>query len=180
MAAPILFGVYKFFYWMTFWPKYRWVGFPHFLSVSPQHFMYGVGVLLLPRIASYAVAGWLGGIITNTIIVSIATGGHTHVFWDIALRNFGLLLAALALARLAAAAFAPKRLFHSRRTAEGRQRVSRACCARRLDQPIRDQPSVLSTGFSGVDPTSAYAAYARWSDAGGPHAAPSRGRLFTG
>jgi hypothetical protein len=124
VAAPILFGVDKFFNWMTFWPKYLWVGFPHFLSVSPQSFMYGVGVIeivagvgvfLLPRLAPYVVAGWLGGIITNTIIKSIATGGHTAVFWDIALRDFGLMLAALALARLAAK-YAPRRLFGSRRS----------------------------------------------------------------
>lgn len=124
VAAPILFGLDKFFNWMTFWPKYLWVGFPHFLSVSPQHFMYGVGViemaagvlvLLLPRYASYVVAGWLGGIITNTIIKSIAIGGHTAVYWDIALRDFGLMLAALALARLAAK-FAPKGLFSFKRT----------------------------------------------------------------
>ena len=123
VAAPILFGLDKFFNWMTFWPKYLWVGFPHFLSVSPQHFMYGVGViemaagvlvLLLPRYASYVVAGWLGGIITNTIIKSIAIGGHTAVYWDIALRDFGLMLAALALARLAAK-FAPKGLFSFKR-----------------------------------------------------------------
>jgi uncharacterized membrane protein YphA (DoxX/SURF4 family) len=124
VAAPILFGLDKFFNWMTFWPKYLWVGFPHFLSVSPQHFMYGVGViemvagvlvLLLPRYASYVVAGWLGGIITNTIIKSIAIGGHTAVYWDIALRDFGLMLAALALARLAAK-FAPKGLFTLKRS----------------------------------------------------------------
>ena len=36
------------------------------------------------------------------MIISAAQGGHTHVFWDIALRDFGLLLAAIALARLAA------------------------------------------------------------------------------
>lgn len=111
IAAPILFGVDKFFNWMTYWPKYLWIGFPHFLSVSPQDFMYGVGVieivaglgvLVLPRLAPYVVAGWLAGIITDSIINSAAIGGHTAVFWDIALRDFGLALAALALARLAA------------------------------------------------------------------------------
>jgi len=120
VAAPILFGVDKFFNWMTLWPKYLWVGFPHLLGVSPAHFMYGVGVieiaaglgvLFLPRLAAYVVAGWLGGIITNLVILS-ARGGTHPVYWDIALRDFGLLLAALALARLAAA-FAPQRLFHS-------------------------------------------------------------------
>jgi hypothetical protein len=123
VAAPILFGLDKFFNWMTFWPKYLWAGFPNFLGVSPQHFMYGVGVieivaglgvLLLPRFAPYVVAGWLGGIVTDLVIKSIAVGGHTHVFWDIALRDFGLLLAALGLARLAAK-FAPKGLPGTRR-----------------------------------------------------------------
>jgi hypothetical protein len=127
VLAPILFGVDKFFNWMTFWPKYLWVGFSNFLHVSPQHFMYGVGVietlagvlvLLLPRIAPYVVAGWLGGIVTDLIVKSAAVGGHTHVYWDIALRDFGLMLAALALARLAAT-FAPRRLFSS--TANGRR-----------------------------------------------------------
>ena len=120
VTAPILLGVDKFFNWMTYWPKYLWVGFPHLLGLSPQHFMYGVGVveiaaglgvLLLPRLAPYAVAGWLAGIITNLVILS-ARGGVHPVYWDIALRDFGLLLATLALARLAAA-LAPKRLFHS-------------------------------------------------------------------
>ena len=45
VAAPILFGIDKFFNWMTFWPNYLWVGFPHLFSVSPQTFMYGVGVI---------------------------------------------------------------------------------------------------------------------------------------
>lgn len=124
VVAPILFGVDKFFNWMVFWPKYLWIGFPHFLNVSPQNFMYGVGVveivaglgvLLLPRLAPYVVVGWLGGIITDEIIKSVAVGGHTQVFWDIALRDFGLLIAALALARLAAK-YAPRRLFGTRRT----------------------------------------------------------------
>ncbi len=119
VAAPIVFGVDKFFNWMTPWPKYLWVGFSNFLSVSPQHFMDGVGVieivagvlvLLLPRLAPYVVGGWLAGIVTNLIVKSIAVGGHTSVFWDIALRDFGLMIAALALARLAAV-YAPRRLF---------------------------------------------------------------------
>lgn len=121
VTAPVLFGVDKFLNWMTYWPKYLWAGFPHLLGVSPQHFMYGVGaieiaaglgVLLLPRIAPYVVVGWLGGIVTNLVVISAAATGHAPVYWDIALRDFGLLLAALALARLAAA-FAPRRLIHS-------------------------------------------------------------------
>lgn len=102
---------------MTYWPKYLWAGQPHWLGVSPLHFMYGVGVveiaagvltLVLPRIAPYVLASWLAGIVTNLVIVSITVGGHARVFWDIALRDFGLMLAALALARLAAV-YAPRR-----------------------------------------------------------------------
>jgi hypothetical protein len=112
--APVLFGIDKYFNWMTYWPKYLWIGFPHLLSVSPQHFMYAVGaveitagvlVLLIPRYAAYVVAAWLAVIITNLVIISGAPG-HV-VYWDIALRDFGLLIGALALARLAAA-------FHNR------------------------------------------------------------------
>src|SRR5215469_5353236 len=82
IVAPILFGVDKFFNWMTYWPNYLWVGFPHFFGhVSSLHFMYAVGVVeiiagvlvfLLPRFASYVVAGWLGGIILNLVIISAA------------------------------------------------------------------------------------------------------------
>ena len=116
VAAPILFGIDKFFNWMTYWPKYLWVGIPNLVNVAPQHIMYTVGaveicagvlVLLLPRIGPYVVAAWLGGIVTNLVVKSIAVGGHTQVYWDIALRDFGLLLAAIALARLAAV-HAPK------------------------------------------------------------------------
>jgi hypothetical protein len=117
VAAPVLFGLDKFFNWMTYWPKYLWIGIPHLLHVSPQHFMYAVGVveilagvlvLVLPRLAPYVVAAWLAGIVTNLLITSISIGGHRRVFWDIALRDFGLMLAALALARLAAV-YAPRR-----------------------------------------------------------------------
>lgn len=117
VVAPVLFGVDKFFNWMTYWPKYLWIGPPHWLGISPQHLMYAVGVveivagllvLVLPRLAPYVVAAWLAGIVANLIIRTLEIGGHTRVFWDIALRDFGLMLAALALARLAAV-FAPPR-----------------------------------------------------------------------
>ena len=122
VAAPILFGIDKFFNWMTYWPKYLWVGIPNVISVSPQNFMYAVGVveiaagllvLIWPRFGSWVVAAWLAGIVTNLVIKSIAVGGHTQVFWDIALRDFGLMIAAIALARLAAV-FAPLLPFGSR------------------------------------------------------------------
>src|SRR5947208_31400 len=80
VVAPIAFGVDKFFNWMTPWPHYLWIGFPHWFHVTPQHFMYGVGaveilaglmVLALPRFAPYVVAAWLAGIITNLVIYSV-------------------------------------------------------------------------------------------------------------
>jgi hypothetical protein len=52
-------------------------------------------VLAVPRFGGYLVAAWLGGIITNLLMIGD--------YYDIALRDFGLLLAALTLARLAAA-----------------------------------------------------------------------------
>ena len=122
VVAPILFGIDKFFNWMTYWPKYLWVGIPNVISVSPQNFVYAVGVveiaagllvLIWPRIGSWVVVAWLAGIVTNLVIKSIAVGGHTQVFWDIALRDFGLMIAAIALARLAAV-FAPLLPFGSR------------------------------------------------------------------
>jgi hypothetical protein len=54
----------------------------------------GVAVALKPRYGAYIVAAWLAGIVINLL---------THSgFYDIALRDFGLMLAALTLARLAA------------------------------------------------------------------------------
>jgi uncharacterized membrane protein YphA (DoxX/SURF4 family) len=101
-VAPIAFGIDKFFNGMVHWPKYlaHWVN--TIMPGSAQDFMYFVGgveilagilVALKPRYAAYVVAGWLGGIIVN--LVSQGT------YWDIALRDFGLMLAALTLGRLA-------------------------------------------------------------------------------
>jgi hypothetical protein len=106
--APILFGADKFAQVMTNWDKYLAPQFNDVIPGTAHQAMYGVGlveivaglvVLLAPRIGSYLVAVWLGGIILNLALV----GGY----WDIALRDFGLLLAALALARLATALPAP-------------------------------------------------------------------------
>jgi len=103
-VAPILMGIDKFFNWMVYWPDYlaHWVN-----SIFPgtaQQFMYAVGVieilagllvLLWPRYGALVVAGWLGGIIINLL-----TYNPPH-YYDIALRDFGLMIAALVLARLA-------------------------------------------------------------------------------
>jgi hypothetical protein len=110
-VAPILFGLDKFAEVLVDWPRYLapWVN--DAAPGSAQDFMYLVGgveilaglvVALKPRYGAYLVAGWLGGIIVNLL---------THSgYYDVALRDFGLLIGALALGRLAAAYDAPLRL----------------------------------------------------------------------
>ena len=101
--APIAFGLDKFFDLLTDWERYLapWIndivpgsGHQAMLMVGVVEILAGVLVFLRPAVGAYIVAAWLLGIIVN--LVSI--GGY----YDIALRDFGLLVAALALARLAA------------------------------------------------------------------------------
>jgi hypothetical protein len=106
IVAPILFGLDKFFNVMTDWTKYLAPWIPNLLHVTPQTFMYGVGIVeiaagilvaFIPRYAAYVVAAWLLGIIVNLV-----TG---YGYYDIALRDFGLMLGALSLAQLAQARY---------------------------------------------------------------------------
>lgn len=104
-VAPILFGLDKFAEVLTDdWTRYLAPEFNDVIPGSAQDAMYLVGaveilaglvVLVMPRFGGLLVAGWLAGIIINLLIV----GGYG----DIALRDFGLLLGALALSRLASA-----------------------------------------------------------------------------
>ena len=103
-VAPILFGLDKFFNWMVDWPKYLAPWINHIVPGSAQDFMYFVGaveiaagllVLLAPWLGGFVVAAWLGGIVVNLLT------NNPPEYYDIALRDFGLLLAALALGRLA-------------------------------------------------------------------------------
>jgi uncharacterized membrane protein YphA (DoxX/SURF4 family) len=100
--APIAFGLDKFFNVMVDWPTYLAPWIDGLVPGSAQQFMYFVGVTeivagvvvaLKPRYGAYVVAAWLGGIIVNLL-----TGSG---YYDVALRDFGLMLGALALARLA-------------------------------------------------------------------------------
>ena len=102
IVAPIVAGLDKFLHVLTDWDKYLAPVVSNTLGIRPHTFMSIVGVIeiiagvvvaLRPRIGAYVVAAWLAGIIVNLILV----GGYL----DVALRDFGLLLAALALARLA-------------------------------------------------------------------------------
>lgn len=99
--APIVFGLDKFFNLLVDWPVYLTPDVTDVLTLSDQQFMYvvgvieiiaGIAVLLVPRYGAPLVAFWLAGIIVNLLVL----GG----FYDVALRDFGLLVAALALWRL--------------------------------------------------------------------------------
>jgi hypothetical protein len=104
-VAPILFGLDKFAEVLfDNWPAYLATEFNDILPGSAQDAMYIVGVVeilagivvfIAPRFGGLLVAGWLGGIIVSLLLV----GGYG----DIALRDFGLLLGALTLSRLASA-----------------------------------------------------------------------------
>ncbi|WP_055627620.1 hypothetical protein [Streptomyces hirsutus] len=101
-VAPILFGLDKFANLLVDWPAYLAPWIDDLVPGSAQAAMYAVGaieivaglaVALAPRFGGWLVAGWLAGIIVNLLTIL----GH----YDIALRDFGLLLGAVALARLA-------------------------------------------------------------------------------
>jgi hypothetical protein len=103
-AAPILFGLDKYFHVLTNWDLYFAPRLNRIVPGTAHQAMYVVGaieivaglaVLLLPRFGGYLVATWLAGIIVNLLLIP--------GFYDVALRDFGLLLAALTLARLATA-----------------------------------------------------------------------------
>lgn len=108
-VAPILFGLDKFANLLTDWPGYLASWIDGIVPGSAQTAMYivgaieivaGVFVAVMPRIGAWVVAAWLLGIIVNLLTIP--------GFYDVALRDFGLLVAAVALARLSIR-YAPKR-----------------------------------------------------------------------
>jgi len=100
-VAPILAGLDKFFNLLTNWENYL-PGFVTNLFGGNGHALMmvvgvievaaGIGVALKPRIFSYVVAAWLWVIILNLLLIP--------GYFDIALRDFGLSLGALALGQL--------------------------------------------------------------------------------
>jgi hypothetical protein len=100
-ALPVLMGLDKFANLMTNWESYLapWIvdllpfsAHTAMLVVGAIEIVAGILVAVKPRYAAYVVALWLAGIIINLLTYS--------GFYDVALRDFGLLLAALTLARL--------------------------------------------------------------------------------
>jgi hypothetical protein len=100
-VAPLLAGLDKFAKVLVDWDKYLAPTIANALPFSVHTFMLAIGVIeivaafvvwLRPRIGAYIVMGWLWGIIINLLMIP--------GYYDVALRDFGLSLGALALARL--------------------------------------------------------------------------------
>ena len=103
-VAPILFGLDKFLDWMVDWRIYLAPELDDLIPGSAHQAMIAIGLIeivaglvvaLRPKWGGYLVTAWLAGIIVNLLVLSD--------FYDVALRDFGLLLGALTLARLATA-----------------------------------------------------------------------------
>jgi len=102
-AAPLIAGVDKFFHLLTNWDQYLAAWIPNMLHMAGHQIMLAVGAVEImagiivaarPRIGAWIVFFWLWGIIINLVTLS--------GYYDVALRDFGLSLAALSLARLSA------------------------------------------------------------------------------
>jgi hypothetical protein len=103
-VAPVAFGVDKASNLLTDWQRYLSPAIDQLVPGTAHQLMLVVGLVeviagvlvgLRPQLGAYLVAGWLAGIILNLLLIP--------GFYDVALRDFGLLVAALALARLAQA-----------------------------------------------------------------------------
>src|SRR5687768_8165736 len=106
VVAPIVAGVDKFFHLLVNWDNYLAPvvnrilgghGHTFMLVVGVIEIVAGIGVALRPRIFAYVVAGWLLGIVGNLLLFPPS---HPFPHYDVALRDFGLCLGALALGRL--------------------------------------------------------------------------------
>ena len=103
-VAPILFGLDKYLHLLVNWDRYLAPAIVRQTPWSAHQIMYAVGAIEIvaglvvarwPRFGGYLVAAWLAGIIVNLLLIP--------GFYDVALRDFGLLIGAVALARLATA-----------------------------------------------------------------------------
>jgi len=105
VLVPLIAGIDKYFHLLTNWEQFLSPMAMNVLGPRGTHvfmladgaleILLGLGVLIRPRIFSYIVSAWLLGIVINLL-----TTGH---YLDIALRDAGLSLSALALGRLASA-----------------------------------------------------------------------------
>lgn len=114
-AIPLTMGIDKFFNGLVYWPKYLADWIDNIAPGTAQQFMYFVGiveiiagvlVLLKPRYAAYVVAAWLAAIVIN-----LFSYGE---WYDVAVRDIGLMAGALVLARLASVYDPPLRFGRAR------------------------------------------------------------------
>lgn len=98
-VLPIIAGLDKYFYFLAIWEQYVAAPFILFGAASATmmvvgliEIIVGIGVAWKPKVFAYIVAIWLLVIIINLFLIGL--------FLDVALRDFGLLLGAIALARL--------------------------------------------------------------------------------
>lgn len=110
-AIPLTMGIDKFFNGLVYWPKYLADWIDNIAPGTAQQFMYFVGgveiaagilVLLKPRYAAYIVAAWLAGIVVNLFSYG--------KWYDVGVRDLGLMGGALVLGRLASVYDPPLRL----------------------------------------------------------------------
>lgn len=101
VAAPIIAGADKFVHFLVNWDQYLAPWVAQLLPINAHTLMLAVGVVEIiagllvafkPRIGAYVVSAWLMGIVINLVTYP--------GYFDIALRDFGLALGALALGRL--------------------------------------------------------------------------------
>lgn len=100
-VAPIVAGLDKFFNLLVNWEQYLPSFVNNMVGGNGHYLMYvvgiieiiaGLGVAFKPKVFAYVVSAWLLLIIVNLLMIP--------GYYDVALRDFGLALAALALARL--------------------------------------------------------------------------------
>jgi uncharacterized membrane protein YphA (DoxX/SURF4 family) len=103
-AAPILVGLDKFSEVLTSWPKYLAPAFNDVIPGTATQAMHAVGVVevlagvlvaVRPRLGAPLVAAWLAGIVVNLLVLGD--------YYDVAVRDLGLMVGALALWRLVTA-----------------------------------------------------------------------------
>jgi len=101
-VLPIIAGLDKFFHWLASWEMYLSTPLERILPFAPQTFMRAVGVIEIvagvlvafaPGFGAWVVAAWLLGITINLVL--------PPGFYDIALRDFGLMLGAISLGLMA-------------------------------------------------------------------------------
>jgi hypothetical protein len=101
VVAPVIAGLDKFFHLLANWDMYLAPGIANLSPIGGHGLMLVIGIIEIiagllvafkPRIGAYIVSAWLLGIVLNLLIIP--------GFFDVALRDFGLSLGALALGRL--------------------------------------------------------------------------------